>query len=157
MLVLGIDPGKEGAVALIHDRELVAVFDMPVLKLNKGTKVCGHTLNAKLADILHPYPPIDLAVIENVHSTPQMGVASSFDFGRSFGVAEMAIIARGIRLEYTRPAKWKGALGLNADKSSSLALARATWPSSDAFTLKKHEGRAEAALIAEYGRRFADG
>jgi crossover junction endodeoxyribonuclease RuvC len=153
MRIIGIDPGKEGAIALIDGHHLMHVFDMPLLKLKKGTKVCGHTLHAHLAELLHPYPPIDLALIENVHATPQMGVTSAFDFGRSFAMAEMAIISRGIRLEYVQPQTWKKALGLNADKSSSLALARAKWPDGDSFKLKKHEGRAEAALIAEYGRR----
>jgi crossover junction endodeoxyribonuclease RuvC len=153
MRIIGIDPGKEGAIALIDGHKLVHVIDMPLLKLKKGTKVCGHTLHSQLADMLHPWPPIDLAVIEAVHATPQMGVTSAFDFGRSFAMVEMAIIARGIRLEYVQPQAWKKALGLNADKSGSLALARAKWPDSVSFKLKKHEGRAEAALIAAWARR----
>lgn len=153
MKVIGVDPGKKGAVALIEGSQLLHVFDMPVVTLKKGTKVCCHTLNSKLAELFYEHGQIDLAVIETVHATPQMGVTSSFDFGRSFGVVEMALVARGVRLEQVQPQKWKGALGLGADKNSSLALARAKWPGSDAFTLQKHEGRAEACLIAEYARR----
>ena len=153
MKVLAADPGKKGAIALINGPELLHVFDMPVVELKKGSKVCCHTLNHKLAELFYEHGPVDLGVIEVVHSTPQMGVSSSFDFGRSFGVVEMAFIARGVRMEYVQPAAWKKALGLGADKNSSLALARAKWPSSDAFTLQKHEGRAEACLIAEYARR----
>ena len=153
MKVLGCDPGKKGAIALISGSELVHVFDMPVVALKKGTKVCCHTLNDHLAALFYEHGPIDVAVLETVHATPQMGVTSAFDFGRSSGVVEMALVARGVRLEQVQPAAWKRALGLDANKNSSLALARAKWPGSDAFSLQKHEGRAEAALIAEWARR----
>ena len=153
MRVLGCDPGKAGAVALVNGLDLLSVFDMPVTQLKKGTTLCAQSLNALLVEMLHDHGPVDFAVVERVHATPQMGVSSAFDFGRSFGVLEMALIARGIRIEYVTPQAWKKALGLGADKSSSLALARAKWPSSDCFMLQKHEGRAEASLIAEYGRR----
>lgn len=153
MKVLGIDPGKKGAIALIDGLQLLHVFDMPIVALKKGTKVCCHTLNTELAALFYEHGPVNLAVVETVHATPQMGVTSSFDFGRSFGVIEMAIISRGVRVEYVQPAKWKGALGLGADKNSSLALARAKWPDSDAFRRQRDEGRAEACLIAEYARR----
>jgi hypothetical protein len=32
MIVLGIDVGSAGAVALLEDGELLAVFDMPILR-----------------------------------------------------------------------------------------------------------------------------
>lgn len=153
MKVIGVDPGKKGAVSLIDGARLLHVFDMPIVEIKKGSKVCCHTLNSELAALFYEHGPIDLAVIETVHSTPQMGVSSSFDFGRSFGVVEMAIVSRGVRLEYVQPAAWKKALGLGADKRSSLALARAKWPDSDAFRRQRDEGRAEACLIAEYARR----
>lgn len=153
MKVIGIDPGKSGAVAMVDGLQLLGVFDMPTVKLNKGTELCGYSLNGLLAEMLHDHGPVDFAVIEKVHTTPQMGVTSAGSFMESYGMSKMAIIARGIRLEYVSPQKWKSALGLNADKSASLALARAKWPDSDSFKLKKHEGRAEAALIAEFGRR----
>jgi crossover junction endodeoxyribonuclease RuvC len=152
--VLGCDPGKKGAIALIDGAQLLAVFDMPVVALKRGTKVCCHSLNDQLAALFFEHGPIDLAVLETVHATPQMGVTSAFDFGRSSGVVEMALVARGVRLEQVQPAAWKKALGLDADKNSSLALARAKWPGSDAFSLQKHEGRAESSLIAEWARRF---
>ena len=154
MRVLGCDPGKVGAIALIDGLSLLRVFDMPVTALKKGTTLDAHTLNGLVCEMLNDCGPVDLAVIERVHSTPQMGVSSAFDFGRSFGLVEMALIARGIRIEYITPQRWKAALGLTADKSSSLALARAKWPDAEEwFRRKKDEGRAEAALIAEYGRR----
>ena len=153
MKILGCDPGKEGAIALIDGAQLLHVFDMPIVALKKGTKVCAHTLNSELSSLFWDHGQIDLAVIEVVHATPQMGVTSAFDFGRSYGVLEMAIIARGIRVEYVTPQAWEKALGLDANKNSSLALARAKWPGTDVFRLKKHEGRAEAALISEYARR----
>ena len=156
MRVLAADPGKAGAIALVEGLKLLHVFDMPVVALKKGTTLCAQSLNGLLADMLHEHGPVDVAYVERVHATPQMGVSSAFDFGRSFGVLEMALIARGIRVEYVTPQAWKKALGLTADKSSSLSLARAKWPDAEEwFRRQKDEGRAEAALIAEYGRRAA--
>jgi len=119
--VLGADPGKKGAIALIDGAQLLAVFDMPVVALKKGTKVCCHSLNDQLAALFYEHGPIDLAFLETVHATPQMGVTSSFDFGRSSGVVEMALVARGVRLEQVQPAAWKKALGLDAPTLQHLA------------------------------------
>ena len=45
------------------------------------------------------------------------------------------------------------ALGVTSDKNTSLALARGLFPEA-VLDLKKHHGKAEALLIAEYARRL---
>ena len=52
-----------------------------------------------------------------------------------------------------RPQVWKKALGVTSDKNTSLALARELFPEA-VLDLKKHHGKAEALLIAEYARRL---
>ena len=143
--IIGIDPGKTGALALLdEDGELLEVEDMPTL----GKNVSAHLL----ADILRlwrfNYTATFTSVIEDVSSSPQMGVTSAFSFGRSKGVVEGAVAGAGFRIVYVTPAKWKRDMRLRKDKDAARDLATKRWPTfSPMFKLAKHDGRAEAALI----------
>ena len=82
---------------------------------------------------------------------PKQGVASSFTFGRTLGVAETAAAALGAPVLYLPPATWKKAMGLTSDKEASRALATSLFPLDAAqWSRKKDDGRAEAALLAHY-------
>jgi hypothetical protein len=59
------------------------------------------------------------------------------------------IQARHIRIELVTPSVWKRALGLGKDKDASLHKARLLFPMAE-LHLAKHDGRAEALLIAHY-------
>jgi len=89
------------------------------------------------------------ATIEQVHSMPKQGVASSFKFGRSYGF--LLGLLTGLKIPYTMvtPQKWQKALGCltHGDKNVSKAAAQRRWP-----TEKWTHAIADAALIAEYGR-----
>ncbi len=157
-LWLGVDPGFKGAIAAISNEGIVHVFDMPLAKARHGEKsrneVCPHTLRDELLSLQNAHGKIRVAVVEQVASSPQMGRASAFRFGEGYGVVKGVLASLCIPTEMVKPTKWKGYMGLGADKAQSLTLARAKWPYADCFTLKKHEGRAESALLAEYGRRI---
>lgn len=80
---------------------------------------------------------------------PKQGVTSVFDFGVSKGIAIGAAAADLWSLRFVSPARWKRALGLTADKDQCRRRAIELWPEHAAlFKLKRHDGRAEAALIA---------
>jgi hypothetical protein len=51
---------------------------------------------------------------------------------------------------------WKRSLGLTSDKRASLDRARLMFPSAD-LRLAKHDGRAEALLLAHYAMRRPGG
>lgn len=142
--ILGIDPGASGALGIYYPEasELIAVEDMPV--------VDGETDFVTLAQRIATIAP-DVAFIEHVGSMPGQGVASTFKFGASFGIALGIVAALKIPMHLARPQKWKKHFGLSSDKEKSRALALRYWPGTDAFARKKDEGRAEAALIARYG------
>ena len=90
--------------------------------------------------------------IEDVHSMPGQGVASTFKFGRAVGaICAVADMKFGV-WHIVSPQRWKKAMGVSQDKDSSLTLARELWPNAP-LTRKKDHGRAEALLIAEYLRR----
>ena len=148
MIAVGIDPGQSGAIAIVDsDDGIIACHDMPVAD--------GAVSAVLVHRILAGHGHIDLAVIENVHSMPRQGVVSSFGFGRSKGVVEGAVASLRCPVEMPRPAAWKKAMRVTADKDSSRAKALELWPDhADLFRLKKHADRAEACLLAEYGLRL---
>lgn len=152
-IIIGIDPGLSGAIAEL-DRGTILVSDMPTFSVTRGKKtrrfVDPVQLTILLRDLFNP----DHIILEEVAAMPGNGAVSMFSFGRSFGVVEGVIGALGIPITYVRPAVWKRAMGLTADKGQSQLLATRLFPlDAGQWPLKKHDGRAEAALLAEYGRR----
>lgn len=140
-IVIGVDPGLFGAIALVDSYGvLLDVEDMPVLNGNVSVQLL-HDID----DWTHCSP----VVIEDVHSMPKQGVASSFKFGRSKGVIEGYFAALGMPLRYVAPSVWKRDLKLSRDKGASRQRAVELWPSkAGLFKRVKDDGRAEAALIA---------
>ena len=148
MRTLGIDPGKNGAVALLDDNgRILKIWDTPTLKI--GTKVVYDT--AAMANIIVPYAQAHVA-IEKVGAMPGQGVTSMFEFGLGFGLWQGIVAAWRMPVTFYTPQKWKGSVlaGMPPGKGSSLVRAKQLWPTSEFFSRKKDEGRAEAALIAHY-------
>lgn len=83
---------------------------------------------------------------------PKQGIASSFSFGVSFGSILSVLHAMHIPLEFVTPIVWKRSYGLSKDKHATLHKARLMFLAAE-LHLAKHDGRAEALLLAEYGRR----
>jgi len=151
---IGIDPGLSGGVAAISDKgELLMIEDTPALKAKTGTKVY---LPAQMAEILKRVEISKVAVvgIEQVHSMPKQGVASSFRFGEGFGMWQGIIAALGMPMMMVPPQRWKKAMlaaGAGSDKGVAIARAQQLLPSAAKYlTRKKDDGRAEAILIAMY-------
>jgi crossover junction endodeoxyribonuclease RuvC len=144
--IIGIDPGKSGGIAWITDGK-PCVEKMPETLQD---------LWALIESIMTEHPPIYRskeckAYIEQVHSSPQMGVTSSFTFGNGFGHLEMALTAAGIPFERVSPQKWQKAMGCltKGDKNVSKKRAQELFPS-----IKCSHAISDALLIAEYGRRL---
>ena len=89
------------------------------------------------------------AVVERVSAMPRQGVASSFTFGVGLGSILGTLQTLRLPIELVTPAQWKTALGLGKDKRVSLDKARLLFPSAD-LHLAKHDGRAEALLLAHF-------
>ncbi len=149
MIVIGVDPGITGAIALFNsEKHTVEVFDTPVA----GGEI-DYTGLASLMDFR--FTLADFAYIEKVHAMPKQGVSSTFKFGTTLGAVMMAVAMCNVPRILVSPTEWKMRMGLNNDKSKSLKRAIELFPkSADSFKLKKHDGRAEAALLAWYGYRM---
>jgi crossover junction endodeoxyribonuclease RuvC len=95
-------------------------------------------------------------VIERVAAMPGQGVTSMFSFGQSLGFVHAISCLSGARVEFVTPSVWKGKMGLlNSGKDASREKFRTLWPKHAALVSRvKDDGRAEAALLAEYGRKY---
>ena len=141
---LGLDPGISGAIAFYRpdDPSQVVVADLPV--------VAGVIDGRNLAAMIRSLAP-DSAVIENVHSMPKQGVASTFKFGRAFGTAIGILECLGLPIAYVSPTTWKRHYRLDSDAEKSRRAALNLFPASAGqFARKKDHNRAEAALLALY-------
>ena len=153
MITVGIDPGITGAVVALEGETIVGIYDMPTTPKKRGK---GLEINAYLlADMLHHINPT-LAIVESVTSMPGQGVTGMFGFGRSLGVIEGVLAGLAVKTEFVRPQAWKKHFNLTKKpKDASRTLVIQRWPeSSYDFRLKKHGGRADAALIALYGEQL---
>lgn len=162
--VIGIDPGLSGAIALLDTLAdtVVKVWDMPTMKKTHGK---GKEINAYLlVDIVDEAIEIVgsarllSATIERVNAAPmqgrKQGAASMFTFGQSVGIVVGVLASKNIPVKYALPSAWKRFIGLiAADKKASIGVAINLYPECAAsLYLKKHDGRADAILIAAYAR-----
>lgn len=134
-MILAIDPGIHGAIALFDGRSEPTVWDV-------------ERDVSKLSDFFHELPFCELVVIEDVHSMPHDGHVGAFSFGRVFGRLEALAHGQRTKIVYKRPEVWKGALGLTSNKGDTKEWCRRIgWR---AIAKRRHDVR-EAACLAYYG------
>jgi len=156
MMTIGIDPGLHGAVAFYTSASL-HVEDMPTFTLARGGKtkldIDTHGLVRLLLD--HRLATV---YVEQVGAMPGQGVSSVFAFGKAFGIILGILAALGVPYNLVPPQRWKKALQVPAAKDGSRARASQLLPAhTEKWKLVKHDGRAEAVLIALYGHRLENG
>jgi crossover junction endodeoxyribonuclease RuvC len=142
VILLGIDPGANGAIAVFQDGKLIDVLDMPVVQDGKGKR---RTDAAAVGAVIREVRP-QLAVVERVGAMPGQGVTSMFSFGLACGIVHGALGALEVPMELVTPQQWKQEMHVGRDNarqraSQLLPAGSRLWP------LVKHDGRAEAALI----------
>lgn len=147
-LILGIDPGCTGSVVILdEDNNYINHLLMPTLKIGKSNRVNGVAVMAFLS-----HYSISHAYLEKVHSMPQQGVASTFNFGHAAGVIEGII--QGMMIPYTliTPQSWKKKAGLiGKDKDEARSMAIRLYPSIRVLD-KKGQALADSILIARFGK-----
>lgn len=151
--ILGIDPGLSGGLSLLEiaggTMLSLAAVPMPTVSLNKK----GEIDLAALGALLTEWRP-SVCWIEQQQAMPGQGGASTFRTGLNYGMLRGFIPAREIPINLVRPATWKAAMGVPADKSAARAIASRIFPAHSHLWAKvKDDGLAEAALIALYGSR----
>jgi hypothetical protein len=151
--VLGVDPGGSGALALLLEGG-VLIADMPVFLVKRGKSAKAELDTHTLIATLKNWDP-NVCYFEQVGGIPGQSASAAFNFGRIAGACEAIVKASGARFVFVTPAVWKKAMQVSGSKDEARAKATNLFPAQAAeFRRKKDDGRAEAALLAEYGRRL---
>jgi hypothetical protein len=147
VIVLGIDPGASGGLAIVQGGH-------GIYSVSDAVKMPA--TDADLWRFVNDCADADLCILEKVHAMPGQGVSSTFKFGASWGTLRMAVIAAGIPLEEVTPRKWQPAIGVPSKKGETKtqhknrlkARAQELFPG-----LKITHATADALLLAVYGLR----
>jgi crossover junction endodeoxyribonuclease RuvC len=145
MKLCGIDPGRNGAFAIISQDGLI-VEPMPTLPQGIDLNLVREWLAANNPDIVY---------LEEVHAIFKASASSTFSFGRYFGALEGML--HGLKIPYilVQPKVWQKLVheGIHAKKDMK-AKDRSRLAASRLFPgMKMSEGEMDAALIALYGWR----
>ena len=154
MKIIGIDPGLNGAIAILEDNKVLDILDMPVMSEGKKNKrqLNSAQLVKYIKDNLDEKSKEIIVVVEQVNAMPGQGVTSMFNFGQTFGAIKGICAALGLPIFFVRPAKWKKYFGLiNSSKDASRTKAIEMYPSiSDQLSKKKDVNKSDAILIARF-------
>ena len=161
MRIIGIDPGIQGALAILDNEKVIDIVDLPVMSDGKKNK---KQLNgAYLSDYLKKHIlniENTVVVVEQVNAMPGQGVTSMFNFGQTFGVIKGICAALKIPIYFVRPSKWKKHFDLiRSSKDASRTKVIEMYPSlSNLLSKKKDVNKSDAILIARFfsETRFQD-
>lgn len=142
--VIGIDPGKNGGIAVfsVDIGKVVEVIKMPETP-------------QELLQFLRLYSINAVCYLEKVGGMPGQGGSAMFNFGKGFGQLEMALIALKIPTTEVSPQRWQKTIhvGNQRDKTKTewknklKARAEQLFPYVGKITLAK----SDALLIMQYG------
>ena len=155
MLIIGIDPGINGAICFFENGEVKDVIDMPTMQDGKKNKrqINGNQIFNEISSRINNLDTKNInVVVEQVSAMPGQGVTSMFNFGQSFGILKGICSAMQLPMYFVRPAKWKKYFNLiNSEKDASRTRAIEIFPYfSSQLTKKKDANKADAILIASY-------
>jgi crossover junction endodeoxyribonuclease RuvC len=152
-LVLGVDPGIHGGLALVEINDgaapaLLEAIDIPTVGVKAKERIDVLALRTW---VMARQP--QHAFIERTQAMPKQGSSSGFKYGRATGAIEAVIACCEVPITVVEPAVWKKAHHLRGgDKEGARQRALELFPSAHALLArKKDHGRAEAALIALHG------
>ena len=151
MLIAGIDPGTNGAIAVLDSKnpDSVALLDL------KKNSICDtwnwlHTEGLALES--------SKIWVEDVHSMFGMSAKSNFGFGRNLGtVLTIAELLTGKDPNTITPKIWQKYIGVTvkgkAIKKEVAEIAQGLYPNAELHGKRGGllDGRADALMIAHYG------
>lgn len=149
MIIVGLDPGKLGGMALWCD----------------GKMECFSFKNKDEYEIAKQFDILSCcgarAFLEKVHAAPGQGVASMFTFGQGYGFLRGLLVAHKIPFEDVSPQTWQKEMRIpnrgNKTKAEHKNLlkqrAKQLYPSNEDINLET----ADALLIAQYGLQTING
>ncbi|MBX9877681.1 MAG: hypothetical protein K2Y22_04415 [Candidatus Obscuribacterales bacterium] len=163
MIFCGIDPGQKGAVALIdtNDPELPFFIDMPLIDPDDRDGIItidSRKLSEALGEWLAGKDVYDYELyVEELFIMRAVQTAGLRTFLADYGNVLSVLQQAGIRYRTVHPTTWQAALCKPKTKEGSIWLAQKLFPKAN--LVRDHsrtpsDGRADALLIAEYGKRL---
>lgn len=162
MRIMGIDPGLSGGIAWFDLQGKAHAVAMPVL--NHRPDVAAIKAILRLEDI-------DRVIMESLGIRPGQSANAGATAGINWGIIAGTLAALEIPVLEVSPQRWKPVLGIanrtakgetkptpKQIKERSIALAVQLFPTVSLLPSERcrvrHDGMAEALLLAEYGRRI---
>lgn len=153
-IIAGIDPGINGAFSLLDtENASLTIHDMPYFEyttVRTKKKIDPYTITKILKSC-----KVSSIMLEEIASSPQMGVVSAFSFGEGNGIILGVAAALEIPVTLVKPSQWKKTLRVPADKRAAVQRAAQLFPAATrAFSGPRggvFDGRAESALLALLG------
>jgi hypothetical protein len=151
-MILAVDPGLRGAFAMTDGKSL-HIRDMPTRKVI----INNHERDQIDEDALWPLlrnarKSTNIALVERVGGLPGQSGPAAFTFGHGVGLMRGMMHALSFEVVPVEAVRWKTVMKCPRDKNEARGRASELWPEhADLWRLKKHDGRAEAAIIALYG------
>lgn len=161
-LVVGIDPGKDGALVAIHldgtIRRVELTKDEFTVPIGKGSRreYDAAAMGNCLVE-LHALYGVQLVVIEKQQAMPGQGGTSMFSIGVGYGLWLGSIATLGIPVQVVHPRTWQKRILKDVPgvgKGRAVLLCKQRLPK---LTLtpgrrrKPHDGIADAACLAMFG------
>lgn len=156
MIVIAVDIGVTGAVAVLDHTGVRGLVDMPVLAV-PGKRMVKRRIDARgLLAIVRQYIPAGesgLALLEDVHMGHTPGGAGRASLMHSRGVVETVLELARLQVVPVAPQTWQRKLGvLGSGKGGALTKARELFPAVGAQLKRaKDHNRADALLLARFG------
>lgn len=148
MKVLGLDPGKNGALTII-DTVSNEVFTHHITCTEDRIDVKA------IGKFLFTHKP-DIAFVEQVHGMPKHSSKGNFTFGLNHGLVLACLYFLDIPINFIAPVTWKIALfgSRTANKNDAINFVTSNYPLVNLIPKGKrvpHDGIADSVCITHYG------
>jgi hypothetical protein len=178
MIRIGIDPGKNGFICVFNTNESVEVKNgewMPLIPnplTYYSIPLINKEVDLRSLDVIFNSPEFKTdnihCCIEDVHAIFGSAAKATFNFGWIVGVLEAMLVSYEIPYTKVKPKEWQKEMwqgiplqkkpnGRTDTKAMSLLAAKRLFPNEDLTaterSVKPHDGKADALLLAEYCKR----
>jgi hypothetical protein len=161
MIVLGIDPGLDGAIGVLAANRIPDVVDLPTVPVESGVvtrRVHAPALRSLIRSLCPTQEPV-IVVMEQL-ATGGAGRGNAMTIGSQF-FSHATVLATlellGLKPQIVSPQKWKrwyGLYGKEKTKADSLEVARQLYPAcAEQLRRAKDHNRAESLLIARWAQQ----
>jgi len=142
--VLGIDPGKLGAMAII-DIDTKLLQEIIMIPVTSENDIDVKELYTTFQNILIKYGELCSAVVEDVHAIHGASAGSTFSFGYSVGVIHALLKCLEIPMILDQPKTWQALLWKGLDEIRG--------PSKFDKNGKEHRGKLDTKAMSLLGSK----